>query len=90
MYRYYGKAYNNFKTKNEKKIFVLAFVVLTIIPGTVYEIISPIITYIGNENYRFLEKYITNILARNMATCIFSNTECILKNTEKSLKLETK
>lgn len=77
MHRYYGKAYNNFKTKNEKKIFVLAFVVLTIIPGTVYEIISPIITYIGNENYRFLEKYITNILARNMATCIFSNTECI-------------
>ena len=55
MYRYYGKAYNNFKTKNEKKIFVLAFVVLTIISGTVYEIISPIITYIGNENYRFLE-----------------------------------
>ena len=48
MHQYFGKAYNNFKTKNEKKIFVLAFVVLTIIPGTVYEIIR-------NENYRFLE-----------------------------------
>ena len=55
LHQYFGKAYNNFKTKNEKKIFVLVFVALTIIPGTVYEIISPIITYIGNENYRFLE-----------------------------------
>lgn len=57
-HQYFGKAYNNFKTKNEKKIFVLAFVALTIIPGTVFEIISPIVTYRGNENYRFLESII--------------------------------